>query len=420
MKRNFNLHFYLKKPKNADIGKFPIYLRITLDKKRSECTTGRMAEEKEWSETGMMKGKTSKAKSFNDYLRHFEVLAYEAHRKLIVANEPVTAVSLRDKIIGKVPKGKTLVEVFQEHNDRMEILVGSEFAPMTLLRYQTSLRHLKQFIKLKYKAKDIELKDIGHRFVADYDFFLRSERKCANNSAVKYMKNFKKVIRISLAHGWINKDPFVNYKTTVKVVDRVFLDDAEILSLREKSFDIERLNLIRDVFLFSCYTGLAYVDVKKLKSEEIIHGKDGERWLVTKRQKTDVPTRVPLLPVASALIDQYQNHPLCADSGMALPVCSNVKMNAYLKEIADLCGIKKLLTFHIARHTFATTITLSNGVPIETVSKMLGHQSIKTTQHYAKILDKKVSEDMASLKEKLSNPQVSKTKPAFIYTISGK
>ena len=209
----------------------------------------------------------------------------------------------------------------------------------------------------------------------------------------------------------------MNYKAKVKVVERPYLSNREIEAISLKDFGNERLSQIRDIFIFSCYTGLAYVDVFQLKQTDIIIGDDGELWIVTKRQKTDIPVKIPLLPTASEILKRYTLHPVCCNKNRALPVCSNQNMNAYLKEIGAICRIDKVLTFHIARHTFATTITLSNGVPIETVSKMLGHTNIKTTQHYAKILNKKISDDMAKLKEKL-NPENNKVSQGYIYTIT--
>lgn len=204
-----------------------------------------------------------------------------------------------------------------------------------------------------------------------------------------------------MSNGWLSKDPFLSYKAKLKVVERPYLTKEEIQAIYEKEFASERLNQVRDIFLFSCYTGLAYVDVKKLSKSHVNIGIDGDRWIFTHRQKTDTSTRVPLLPLAQELILKYEGHPECVNSNVLFPVLSNQKMNSYLKEIVNVCGINKELTFHIARHTFATTVTLSNGVPIESVSKMLGHTNIKTTQHYAKILDKKVSDDMSILKSKL-------------------
>ncbi len=196
-------------------------------------------------------------------------------------------------------------------------------------------------------------------------------------------------------------DPFVNYKGKVKTIKRVFLLESELQMVADKKFATERLTQVRDVFLFCCFTGLAYADIKKLKMSQIRKGVDGEYWIFTNRQKTDERSAIPLLPVAIKLIERYANHPLRLNKDMPLSVPSNQKMNDYLKEIAGVCEIDKILTSHIARHTFATTVTLSNGVPIESVSKMLGHSSIRQTQHYAKILDVKVSEDMLALRQKL-------------------
>jgi site-specific recombinase XerD len=213
----------------------------------------------------------------------------------------------------------------------------------------------------------------------------------------------RKIVNYCLKSGWLQKDPFFGYKMAQKEVVRQYLTETELKTLADKKFVIDRLSQVRDVFLFSCYTGLAFIDVFQLTSDNIGIGVDGNQWIFTSRQKTDTPSRIPLLPQAKAIIEKYKDHPKCINENKLLPILSNQKMNAYLKEIADMCEINKPLTFHIARHTFATTVTLSNGVPIETVSKMLGHRSIKITQHYAKILDKKVSEDMLVLKAKLYN-----------------
>lgn len=292
-------------------------------------------------------------------------------------------------------------ECSQDHNDKVEALIGQDFAPGTLERYKTSLKHTQEFLNWKYKISDIDITKIDHAFIMDYDFWLRSVRKCANNTEVKYIKNFKKIMRLCMANGWLSKDPFLGYKAKIKEVERPYLTKEEIQAVYEKEFASERLNQVRDIFLFSCYTGLAYVDVVKLSKSHINIGIDGDKWIFTNRQKTGTATRVPLLPLAQEIILKYEDHPECVNLNVLFPVLSNQKMNSYLKEIANVCGINKELTFHIARHTFATTVTLSNGVPIESVSKMLGHKNIKTTQHYAKILDKKVSDDMLALKKNL-------------------
>lgn len=217
---------------------------------------------------------------------------------------------------------------------------------------------------------------------------------------MKYMKNFKKVINQALALSWLDKDPFINYKSKLEVVDRECLHEHELKVLLNKEFSISRLEQVKDTFLFCCFTGLAYADIKKASPENLIKGFDGSEWIQVNRTKTNSLSKIPVLPVSKAILEKYKTHQYCIKYNKILPVLSNQKMNAYLKEIADLCGINKNLTSHVARHMFATTVTLTNKIPIETVSKMLGHKSIKTTQQYSKVLDVKVADDMNILKEK--------------------
>lgn len=265
----------------------------------------------------------------------------------------------------------------------------------------------------KYNISDIDITKIDHAFITDYEFWLRSVRNCVNNTAVKYIKNFNKIIKICLANDWLDKNPFANYKSKVKEVERLFLTEDEIQALMNKEFKTERLILVRDIFLFSCFTGLAYIDVKNLTKSHISIGIDGEKWIFTHRQKTESASKIPILPVTQMIIDKYKNHPECINKDKLLLILTNQKMNAYLKEIADICEIEKDLTFHIARHTFATTVTLTNGVSIESVSKMLGHKNLRTTQHYAKVLDRKVSEDMEVLRNKFKIDNLLQPKKAL-------
>ncbi|HCN84279.1 MAG TPA: recombinase, partial [Sphingobacteriaceae bacterium] len=359
-----------------------------------------------WNANGQkLGGSGEEVRALNIYLKTLEHQVYEAHRNMIEKKLPLTAAGLKNTLIKKdePEKGKMLVPIFEEHNRQVKALIGKEYAQGTLDRYQTSLKHTVAFIQWKYKVSDINIRGINHEFIMSYDFYLRSERNCNNNSTVKYLKNFKKIILICIANGWLDKDPFIKYKPKVKEVIREYLTMEDLQRISDKQFTNVRLTQVRDIFLFSCYTGLAYADVKKLKREEISIGLDGQKWIFTSRQKTDTASRIPLLPTALQIMQKYEDHPECSDLGKLLPVLSNQKMNSYLKEIADVCNIEKELTFHIARHTFATTITLANGVSIESVSKMLGHTNIRTTQHYAKILDSKVGEDMQLLKMRLAS-----------------
>ena len=403
MNSKVTLHFYAKSTKANGNGLLPIYVRLTIEGKRFEYSTKKFIEPSKWStELSKMKGNSEEARSINNLLDFTRNRINEIQFELLKDGISLNIDEFKNRLLGIKERERLLISIFTEHNRKIKELVGSEYAPGTLERYETSLKHTKDFLEWKYKVSDINIEKIDHAFITEYEFYLRTERKCANNTAVKYIKNFHKIINICLANGWLTKDPFANYKAKVKEVIREFLTEQEIQSLMEKEFVSERLELVRDIFVFSCFSGLAYIDVKQLSKDNIVLGIDGDKWINKNRQKTDTNSKIPLLPTAQYILDKYANHPVCVNEDKLLPIFSNQKMNAYLKEIATVCGINKELTFHIARHTFATTVTLSNGVPIETVSKMLGHTNLKTTQHYAKILDKKISEDMQVLKAKFN------------------
>ena len=402
MQSNLSFLFYLKKPKGYISGPVPIYLRLTVNGQRAEMSTSKECLPERWNAAdGLAKGTTEDIKSLNAHLSILQGKIHQYHNQMLATGEIITAETIKNKIAGKSERARSLVKIFEDHNKKIEALLNDEFAPGTLERYKTSLKHTVDFLQWKYNISDIDIKKIDHAFITEYEFYLRSVRKCNNNTAVKYIKNFGKIIRLCIANGWLDKSPFVNYKSKVKEVERAFLVEDEIQTILNKVFATERLNQVKDIFLFSCFTGLAYIDVKKLTKNNITIGIDGEKWIYTNRQKTDTRSNIPLLPMAEEIITKYKEHPQCLNEGKLLPELSNQKMNSYLKEMADVCGINKELTFHIARHTFATTVTLTNGVPIESVSKMLGHKNLRTTQHYAKILDRKVSEDMKILKQKL-------------------
>ena len=403
MTRTFNLLFLIKRSKANRAGAVPIYLRITINGEATEIAAKRYIDPAKWNPISQkVNGSTEGARSLNAYLKSLEQQVYDAHHEMVRDKEPVTARSLKNRLMGEGERVRTLVPIFEWHNQKVASLLGDGFAPGTLERYRTSLKHTIGFLQWKYKANDIDIRKIDHSFVTEYEFYLRSVRKCNNNTAVKYIKNFGKVVRICIANGWLDKNPFVNYRPKLREVERAFLTEGEIQAIRQHGFSMERVCQVRDIFLFCCYTGLAYIDVKKLRKEHIRVGPDGGKWIFTNRQKTDTASNIPLLPMAEEIIAKYGQNPQCLNGDRLLPVSSNQKMNAYLKEIADLCGIKKNLTFHTARHTFATTVTLGNGVPLESVSKMLGHKNFRTTQHYAKILDRKVGADMEALRERLS------------------
>lgn len=411
LEKTFSLNFFLKAKKNAPDNLSHVFLKLTINGEKSVISVKADWSKNRWDQkAGMAVGKGEDAILLNEYLESIRIKVMHARLKLMDQGKEITADKLKNFLLGLDDDSKKLLEVFKLHNDKMASLVGIEFAPGTMERYKTSYDHTQAFIRWKYGKEDIEIRKLDFEFISDYQYWFKSVRKCSHNTTVKYLANMKKIVLDCVKKGWLQRDPFINFKMVKKDIPREALTESELEQISKRVFSTERLNLVRDLFVFSCYTGLAYIDVKNLEKNQIIEGMDGEKWLFTHRQKTNAPTRLPLLPQAMKILTKYDSHPKVEITGKVLPTPTNQKMNAYLKEIADLCGINKELTFHIARHTFATTVTLANGVPIETVSKMLGHKSLTQTQHYAKILDNKVSLEMKTLREKLENQEIGKKK----------
>lgn len=403
METRLSILFYAKKSLQNSNKILAVYLRVTINGKRFEVSAQRYVEQARWSAAGAkMKGNSEEARSLNQYLDSLKQKVYDYQKAIVQEGKLFTKESLHHKWYNKIEKTHTLVEVFKHHNEQLCALIGTNNSAATFGKYRTTLSHVISFLNWKFKRPDLELPDMSYSFITDFEFWLKSYKKCNHNTTIKYISNLRKIINLCLKNGWLVKDPFVGFKMTKKEVVREILTEEELQTLLSKDIYNTRLRQVRDIFIFSCFTGLAYIDAKRLKRSDIVNGTDGHQWICTRRKKTDTLTRIPLLPVVTEIMDLYKDHPECKNQDCLLPVPSNSKLNAYLKELADICDINKLLTFHIARHTFATTITLNNGVPIESVSKMLGHKSIKITQIYAKVLDKKLSDDMKLLREKFT------------------
>jgi len=404
MSQRFKVLFFLKKGKRCNEKRLPIYVRVTVDGLRAEWSLQRSWETgSKWNKTlGRASGTKEEAKILNAFLDTIQGNMFAVQKEYALRNEPLTAEQVRSKILYKSEeKQYNLTEIYRYHNDQFEKLVGLEFSNGTHKKFKSALKSLEAFIEWKFDKKDVSLTQINHKFITDYEFYLKSIQKLQHNSAMGNIKKLKKIIRQCVANNWLDKDPFKSYKITTKETHRNFLLKEELEVLIDKKISVQRLDQVRDIFLFSCYTGLSYSDVMMLAPKDISIGVDGEQWIFTTRIKTDTGSRIPLLPIAKSILEKYSKEPSIVNSERLLPNLSNQRLNSYLKEIGDICGFNKELTFHCARHTFATTVTLNNGVPIETVGKMLGHKTLRTTQIYAKILDSKVSGDMQALKEKL-------------------
>lgn len=334
IEKTFSPLYYLKPSKNDRNGLKSIYMRITVDSQRFEMSTKYKCHPDKWnSSSNRVKGKTEEARMINSYLDALQLKVNQARRFLMDHDLDITLENIKNVLKGKTEQNRKILEIYAEHNQKMEALVDKEFAYGTLQRYNTSLEHTRAFIQWKYKKDDIEIRKLDYDFISDYSFWLKSVRGCAHNTTVKYLGNFKKIVLDCLKRGWLNKDPFVGFKLTRKEVERHYLTAVELNSIEERIFQIERLDQVKDIFLFSCYTGLAYIDVKKLRRDQIFVGMDKEKWISTNRQKTESSVRLPLLPKAQELMDKYKDHPVCEAEGLVLPVLSNQKMNAYLREL---------------------------------------------------------------------------------------
>jgi site-specific recombinase XerD len=320
---------------------------------------------------------------------------------LITASKPITIETVYSKFTGKEEKSISLITAHEFYNERIKRLIGKDYALGTYNRYVTSLKLIKQLLATK-EITDIPLKEITYSFAADYEMFLKTVRNCEHNTSIKYIHNLKAVLNFSVDNEWIPFNPVQRYNSKLEKVEKNFLTQKELSLIENKILHIGRLEEIRDVFVFACYTGFAYSDIAKLTTQNIVISIEGTPTIKAYRTKTNVLASVPILAKAQVIIDKYSKHLEANNKGLLLPVISNQKYNAYLKELADLCGVKKTLTSHTARHTFAT-LMLTNGASIESVSSMLGHTNIVTTQVYAKITNTKVEDEMAYVQEKLKD-----------------
>lgn len=400
----FNVHFWLKKAGIKKDGTLPIYARITVDGQRADLSTKQSIDENKWCETSRrIKPKFSGAKEINDCLS-------DIHSKLVTCNKQlsndegvISAQAIKLRYLGKDKPVVTINDLIEYHRegDLKKLTQG------TAKNYPSTEKYLHRYILKEYKSSDFYLKKINYSFVVNFENYLRNckplrkSQPLGNNGIMKHMERFQKLTTLAFKHGWIKHNPFGLYQLKFEEFDSPFLDQSEIDRIKSLETNDCALQYTKHIFIFSCYTGLCYIEVKNLNRNSIVAGIDGEQWIMVRRQKTKTPVKVPLLDEAKEILDFYKGYPCDENNNMLLPVLSSQKTNKYLKTIAGLCDIDKKLTFHVARHTFATTITLLNNVPIVTVSKLLSHKKISTTQKYARVIETKISRDMLKLKQAL-------------------
>ncbi len=392
----FSVLFWLKLASTKN-GKAPLYARITVNGKRSELSLKRKLAIADWDSTkNRLKGLSDETKLVNNYLKHVNSQLFESYQKFKSEKKLVTSSIIKAHFLGAEDDRYSLTDIINYHNEHMK----STLRWGTQKNYYTTHKYLFLFLKEKHRTTDMYLSELNYKFIIDFERFLRHQKSMGNNTVMKHIERLRKMVSLAYKMEWLDKDPFIKFEAKYERKERTFLTEEELQRIEDKSFSIHRLQLIKDLFVFSCYTGLSYGDVMNLTLDNLCMGIDRKQWIYSKREKTSIPVKIPLLSKALSIIKKYETHPNSINKQTLFPNISNQKLNSYLKEIADVCRIKKNLTFHIARHTFATTVTLSNGVPIETVSKLLGHSKITTTQIYAKVIERKVSEDMQRLEQR--------------------
>ncbi len=397
MRKCFKVSYYVRSNYENKQGKSPLMIRIFLNGEMMNIgSAGIYIDKKLWSNsTSRMKGRSIDALNVNAQLDLLSSTLLGIFKKY-EDDEELSLEKIKSAYLGKNSSLDTVMDIFDKYLEDLKSLIGTSKTQATFNKYAVARKHFSSFLKYKYGRNDIMPKELTYIVIHDFDVYLKTVLQLKANSATKTLKFFKTVIIFAQKSGKMTHDPFMNFRFQAEKVDRGFLTDEEIQCMMKKTFDIPRLEQVRDIFIFSCFSGLAYIDMVNLTEDNIVV-LDGKKWIIVNRHKTNVPSNILLLDIPLMIIDKYKGKD---NDGRLLPIISNQKMNAYLKEIADVCGIKKRLTCHLARHTFAT-MTLSKGVPIETVSKMLGHTNIKTTQIYARITNKKIESDMMVLAAKL-------------------
>ena len=409
MKVAFNMAilFWLRETKNKQ-NLATVMVRITINGKRAEWSLGKQVNPEHWiTGAGTLKPSAKESKIVNPYLNQIRGDIQSHFNILTTQFEKVTPEMVKNAFLGieeEAKKEKTLIESFDYHNAKFKekTLIG-KVSMKSWERLEIAKNKVIVFMDQILKREDIILCDLKMAFVTEYEHFLTVNQKMQSNTVMKYIKILKQILNYAVALDWIQSNPFNQFKCTYRNPDRIVLTQDEIDVIYYKKMPNERLEQVKDIFIFACYTGYAFSDIELLSPDSVVKGIDGETWINANRVKTDVRENVMLLDIPLKIIAKYKEDKQCRTKGTLLPSITNQKYNAYLKEIAVICNINKLLTSHIARHTFATTVTLANGISLESVSAMLGHKSIKTTQIYAKVVQSKLSVEMKALKTKMSS-----------------
>ena len=394
VRSSFAILFFIRDSRVRKDGTTSIEVVLTVNGERCAFSTGKKVKSCNWDKNKQqVKGKDEEAQSLNNYLKAIKAKLYQKEAELLERGFIITADLLRDAYFDKVEsiKERSLFEVFEEHNQEQEKIIGNGVSKATHWVSVYTIRLLREFVQQKYKREDLYLRELNLNFIQSFHSFLRIDKGMAQNSSTKHLKLLKKIINLSVANSYMTFNPFSTYKVEREPVEIDFLDEEELRKIINFDTPLPRLERAKDMFLFGCFTGLSYIDIKTLAPEHFEKDSAGRIWIKKRRVKTGVLSHIPLLPIAKLILDKYKG------GEKLLPIQDPADINKYLKDIAILCGINKRICFHTSRHTFASTVTLANNISLEVVSKMLGHTNTRMTAHYAKLIDKCIGEQMDKL-----------------------
>jgi integrase len=403
MRNNVKVSFWLIKSKKNPNRQHPLYMKIFFQGKGIKVSTGHYVATPLWDKKKKkVKGSTHEAHAINESLASLRAQVIMVVNKLVLTGQPFNVHVIKDRLSGKENKNITLLHACDNYLNMMKSLT-SEYSKPTIIKYANTKLRLSEYMRSKYSRSDLYLYELDFEFIKDWEIFLKTKFNNSQVTCYKHFQRFTRIIRVSMQKGYLQKYPFDDYTIKLPRKEVQFLTTEEINKIDNLPLEIERLAVVRDMFIFSCYTGLAFMEASNLTKENLYIGNDGELWLRMVRQKTKKEFKLPLLPQAIKIIEKYRDHPISVRKNRLLPIGSNQKFNAYLQEIGDLCGIKRKLHHHLARKSFSVSIALANNVPVETLSRMLGHSSINVTLNaYASITDDKISEDFRNLKKNLA------------------
>jgi integrase len=400
---SIKLSFWIRPSEQTSKNQAPVYLRIQFNGNRTEYSVGISVSPKEWDkEKQQVKGRSEMSDALNGKLKAVRARALTIYNELLLKGEPFFPLTIKEKLTNGFTKAVTFNEAINEYIEKLIALKDSTYSQATINKYLNTQKRVSEYVLKRYSRNQIYLHELNYDFIDGFETFLKREFKHGNNTIAKHYQRISRIVRQSIKKGQLNRYPFDDYTIKVEKAEIHYLTLEEVKKIESKKFDIPRMEIIRKLFLLSCYSGLAFKEMENLRPEHMVTSDGKVYWISMHRQKTKKTYKIALLPQAVALINELSSLKKNIPVGKLLPMISNQKYNSYLKELADHCGIPKRLTSHIGRKTFSIGIALRSSVSIELLSALLGHSNIRVTaEYYSKVTEEIMIEGVKNLAEQL-------------------